>query len=351
MQVNWFKYFGAFLFVILGIWAFHADGIQAWSVLLFAFIVVPLLDVIAGTTPRFLNKEDVQRLKEKKKYDWLLYAMLPLQYTCLFFFLHQSTDAVGYTLAGRIFSMGVLCGVLGINVAHELGHRTKPSEQAMAKLLLITSCYGHFFVEHNRGHHKKVATPEDPASARKNESMYAFWLRSVVNSYLSAWKIENESRKRKKLAVWHPANAMVQIHAMQLGLWLLILLFFGSKGLLIAIAAGIVGFLLLESIDYIEHYGLARKEIAPGVYERVNEMHSWNCNHLPGRVLLFELSLHTDHHMNASIPYQGLSSHSNAPQLPTGYPGSMILALIPPLWFKIMNKRIEKYGETSTIPK
>lgn len=343
--MRWWKYLGAFIFAILGFLAFHENGLLSWSVLIFAFIVVPLLDLLTGPVVRLLGKEEVQQLKTEKKYDWLLYAMVPLQYACLFYFLYQSMDASGSTLAGRIFSMGVLCGVLGINVAHELGHRQKVSEQLLAKMLLITSCYGHFFVEHNRGHHKNVATPADPASARKNESMYAFWLRSVVNSYRSAWKIENDARRRKNLAVWHPANEMIKIHAMQFTLWLFILLIFGIKGLLLAIGAGVIGFLLLESIDYIEHYGLARKEISAGVYERVNEMHSWNCNHLPGRVLLFELSLHTDHHMNASIPYQALSSHSKAPQLPTGYPGSMILALIPPLWFNLMNSRIEHYEQ------
>jgi alkane 1-monooxygenase len=337
---GWWTYTAVYIFGLLALFSFRTEGLGAWSVLLFAFVLVPLLDILFGPSENHISREQRKNLEQSRIYDWLLYLVVPLQYFCLFDFLNHGIHSDGPVLFGRLIGMGILCGVLGINVAHELGHRHSVAEQWMAKLLLITSGYGHFFIEHNRGHHRKVGTHDDPATARKGESLYGFWWRSVIHSYLSAWRIENNSRQNKRLRVWHWQNEMIQIHAMQLALWMAIMALFGWKALLLAIMAGVIGFLLLESIDYIEHYGLQRKEIKPGIYERVNEMHSWNCDFLPGRLLLFELSLHSDHHINSSIKYQALNSHRNSPQLPTGYPGSVIMALLPPLWFYVMNKRL-----------
>jgi len=238
--------------------------------------------------------------------------------------------------------MGILCGVFGINVAHELGHRVTTNEKIMAKLLLLTSLYMHFYIEHNKGHHKRVATHDDPASARYGESIFQFYVRSIIGSYISAWEISNRELKKKGKHWFHLQNEILLFHVVQLAFLLLIFLLFGGATTLAFIGAAIVGICLLEAVNYIEHYGLSRKEIAPGKFERPLPAHSWNSNHPIGRIMLFELSRHSDHHYLASRKYQVLRHHEDAPQMPTGYPGMMVLAHVPPLWFYVMHKKINK---------
>jgi len=237
--------------------------------------------------------------------------------------------------------MGLLCGTFGINIGHELGHRVNRFEQVLAKASLLTSLYMHFFIEHNKGHHKKVATPEDPGSARYNEAIYLFYCRTIFFSYLSAWKIGNAAARKNGYPKWHWKNEMVQAHLVQ-GLFVLcIYIFAGTLVTGYFLVAAFIGILLLETVNYIEHYGLQRRPMVEGGYERAMPWHSWNSNHLLGRLMLFELSRHSDHHYMASRKYQVLQHHPGAPQLPTGYPGSMLLAMLPPAWFYIMNRRIK----------
>jgi alkane 1-monooxygenase len=254
----------------------------------------------------------------------------------------KAKDLLWWEVAGRVCSMGLLCGTFGINVAHELGHRVNKYEQVFAKALLLTSLYMHFFIEHNKGHHKNVATPHDPSSARFNEPVFSFYFRTIIFSYISAWKIANNQMKKKGLPAWHWKNEMLQVQIIQLLFVTAIFLLFGWLITGYFLAAATIGFLLLETVNYIEHYGLQRKQLAGGNYERAMPHHSWNSNHILGRLMLFELSRHSDHHYLASKKYQVLQHHQDAPQLPTGYPGSMILALVPPLWFYVMNKKIRK---------
>jgi alkane 1-monooxygenase len=234
-----------------------------------------------------------------------------------------------------------MCGVFGINVGHELGHRVNFFEQTMAKALLLTSLYMHFFIEHNKGHHKKVATREDPSSARFGEWVYGFHFRSVVFSYLSAWKIANNDVRKKGKPALSLYNEMIQFQLIQIAFVILIFFVFGWLTTLYFLIAAVIGFMLLETVNYIEHYGLQRKELDDGKYERALPAHSWNSDHVIGRLFLFELSRHSDHHYLASRKYQVLRHHDDSPQMPTGYPGMMILALIPPVWFWVMNKRIK----------
>jgi alkane 1-monooxygenase len=248
---------------------------------------------------------------------------------------------------GRIWVMGMLCGVFGINVGHELGHRVHRGEQLLAKMLLLTSQYMHFFIEHNKGHHKRVATPEDPSSARFGEWVYSFYFRTIVLSYVSAWKIAaNDARKNGHQALsFH--NEMIQFSLIQLLFITIITVFFGWTVTLYYLAAAAIGIILLETVNYIEHYGLKRKSIGNGIYERALPAHSWNSDHVIGRLMLFELSRHSDHHYLASRKYQLLRHHDDAPQMPTGYPGMMLLSLIPPVWFYVMNNRIKKLREAA----
>jgi alkane 1-monooxygenase len=220
----------------------------------------------------------------------------------------------------------------------------------MAKILLLTSLYTHFFIEHNKGHHKHVSTPLDPSSAPRGMHLYRFWVRSAGGSWLKAWQIAAAELKKQGYPALHFRNEMLQLQLMQL-VWLLgIGGLWGTVALLWYLPAAVMGFLLLETVNYIEHYGLSRKETMPGQYERPLPQHSWNSNHVLGRLMLFELSRHSDHHYMASRKYQVLRHHDAAPQLPTGYPGSMLLATIPPLWFWVMDKRLATVNEINPLP-
>ena len=343
-MIRAFKYLAPLSFYVLCFFSFTNTGLWCWIPLVYAFGLIPMLEIILKPEAANLTAAESELAKKNVLYDLMLYLFLPLQYVFLFLYLHSLSisQLPAWDLAGRIISMGLLCGVFGINVAHELGHRTNAYERIFAKALLATSLYMHFYIEHNKGHHKKVATPEDPSSARKNESIYFFWIRSIFFSYLSAWDIANSdcSKYNKKALSLH--NEMIQAHLLQ-GLLLGVIAFlFGWKILICFTASALFGILLLESVNYIEHYGLVRKKNENGVYERAIAIHSWNSSHPIGRIMLFELSRHSDHHYLASKKYQLLEHHEEAPQLPTGYPGSMLLSLIPPLWFGVMNRKIRK---------
>lgn len=323
--------------------AFLQQGWTSFLPLVYAFGIIPLLEL--GFRPTGGNLDAVEEALAKRDpwYDWVVYLMVPLQVGFVFFFLWiwQTTPLALYEQVGLIFALGLMCGVLGINVGHELGHRVKKPERLLAKIALMTSLYMHFFIEHNRGHHKRVATEEDPATARYGEIVYTFWFRSIALSYLSAWELEFKRLGQRNLPLWSWRNEMLQYHLIQIGWLVLIGGLFGGGALLAYIGAALIGVLLLETVNYIEHYGLQRERKTSGAYERVAPHHSWNSNHVMGRLLLFELSRHSDHHFMASRKYQILRHHEDAPQMPTGYPGMMVLSLLPPLWFRIMHPRIQ----------
>ena len=324
--------------------SFTLSGVYTFLPLIYAFGIIPFLELFVGPDNSNNTTEQEAYLKEDKTYDVLLYLIVPIQYGFLVFFLF-SIEEKGlslFDLIGRISGMGIMCGVLGINVAHELGHRSNKFEQFLAKSLLLTSLYMHFFIEHNRGHHKNVSTPEDPASARYGEVLYAFWIRSVINSYKSAWRLEFQRLRKLGLRKYSLRNEMLQFQLIQIGLVGLVFAFFGLKIMIYFISAATIGFLLLETVNYIEHYGLTRKASKEGRYERVLPAHSWNSDHIMGRLLLFELSRHSDHHYLASRKYQILRHMENSPQMPTGYPGMMLLTLIPPLWFAVIHRQMKK---------
>lgn len=344
MQVRAFKYLSPLIVYMLAWIAFTGKGWLTWSPMIYAWILLPLTELFITPDEKNLTTAEEELVKKDRIYDYLLYIIVIIQFIVLYKFLTsmQNHDLLWREVAGRICSMGLLCGSFGINVAHELGHRVTKYEQVFAKALLLTSLYMHFFIEHNKGHHKNVATPADPSSARYNEPVYTFYFRTIIFSYLSAWKIANSEMRKKGLPVLHWKNEMLQAQVIQLLFAATIVLLFGWLITLYFLTAATIGFLLLETVNYIEHYGLQRKQRADGNYERAMPQHSWNSNHILGRLMLFELSRHSDHHYLASKKYQVLQHHEEAPQLPTGYPGSMILAMIPPLWFYVMNKKIRK---------
>ena len=344
MSVRAFKYFSPFIIYIGAFRAFTTTGWQIWLPLVYAWIAIPAIELFLRPDTANLNEAEEELVKKDKIYDVLLYMVVPLQYATLILFLFSMSHDVltPIDIIGRIFVMGLCCGVFGINVGHELGHRVNKFEQALAKMLLLTSQYMHFFIEHNKGHHKRVATKEDPSSGRYGEWIYLFYFRTVFLSYFSAWNIANKEMRKKNLPVFSLKNEMIQFSIIQISFVALIFFVFGWLVTLYYLAAALIGILLLETVNYIEHYGLQRKLLNDGKYERAMPEHSWNSNHVIGRLMLFELSRHSDHHYLASRKYQVLRHHENSPQMPTGYPGMMILSLIPPAWFYVMNKRIKK---------
>jgi len=345
MKIRALKYLLPFILYAGAIRSFHTQGIQVWFPLFLAWIMIPLVELFIRPNEKNMGAAEEEMAKADKIYDLILYLAVPMQFIALYFFISNINDPSlkWYDVAGRVWVMGLMCGVFGINIGHELGHRVNIFEQTLAKMLLLTSLYMHFFIEHNKGHHKKVATPEDPSSARLGEWVYGFHLRSIIFSYLSAWHIANNEMKKEGRSVISINNEMIQFHFFQLAFLVLLFILFGLLPALYFIIAALIGILLLETVNYIEHYGLQRKQIGEGKYERALPAHSWNSNHIVGRLFLFELSRHSDHHYLASRKYQVLRHHDDSPQMPTGYPGMMILSLIPPIWFKLMNKKIKKY--------
>jgi alkane 1-monooxygenase len=240
---------------------------------------------------------------------------------------------------GLALTVGMVAGV-AINTAHELGHKRASSERWLSRVALAQTGYGHFFIEHNRGHHVRVATPEDPASARMGESFYAFWPRTVAGSLRSAWELERERLARMGRGPWTIRNDALSAWAMTLALYAALALAFGPVVLPYLLLQAVVGFSLLEVVNYLEHYGLMRSCREDGRYERTAPEHSWNSNNVASNVLLYHLQRHSDHHANPTRRYQALRHVDEAPQLPTGYAGMIVLALVPPLWRRTMDRRL-----------
>lgn len=343
-KVRALKYGLVFVLPVSVMFAFYTSGFWTWFPLMLVFGIIPLIELMFKPDEENMDSVEMEIVKKDRLYDYVIYSSVIYQYVflVLFFLSFSDEGATALDLVGRTVSMGLMCGVFGINVAHELGHRVKKSEQTMAKALLLSSLYMHFFIEHNRGHHKNVSTDKDPASSRRNEWLYAFWMRSMIFSWVSAWKLEFDRLKRKKLSKFHWSNEMLQFQIIQLAAVVVVYLIFGLWPMIGFVAAAFIGGLLLETVNYIEHYGLRREKVNDRRYENVQPHHSWNSNHPVGRLLLFELSRHSDHHFQAHKHYQTLVHHEASPQMPTGYPGMMVLSTIPPLWFAIMNKHVDK---------
>lgn len=307
------------------------------------FGFVPLLELFFNPDKDNFDKDQEEIEKANKFYTYILYLTLPIQLFFLGWFLmsFQNIELTTLEYIGRISAMGLMCGVIGINVGHELGHRNNRFDELLGEVLLLTSLNTHFLPYHNAGHHFNVATPKDAATARKNEVVYIFWIRSHFQSYYQAWEAENKRLKNLDRTWFHIQNRMLIYTICNVLLIVGIFFFFGLSSLLAFLAASVFGILLLETVNYIEHYGLLRKKNKHGRYERVKRTHSWNSDHVVGKIMLFNLSRHSDHHYNGSKHYQLLKSLPESPQMPTGYPGMMLVALFPPLWFKLMNKKLQ----------
>ena len=338
------KYIFAYTIPASAYISFISTGIWTYSSVFYAFLVIPILDVLTGESKENLSEEDASYKKTKWVFDLMLYLNIPIVFGLLFIFYSniQLYNYQVFEILGLVLSAGILLATNGINVAHELGHRTPYFERFFSKILYMPCLYMHFYIEHNFGHHLNVATPQDGASARFNQTLYSFWFTSVTRQYKSAWKIQIEMLNRQGLSFLSIKNDMLWYHLIQPFYLLIIYRLFSPKVVVIAIIIGVVAFLFLECINYIEHYGLRRFKTEFGRYERVQPYHSWNSNFNIGRITLYELTRHSDHHYKSSKKYQTLKSHEESPSLPYGYPTSILLSLVPPLWFWVMNPLVPK---------
>lgn len=318
----------------------------SWSAILLAYVFIPAVELLSPAPTGNVDEGARRSMESRRIYDFVLYLSVPVQFGILFLFLYavsQHWYADGVELAGWVAGTGLCCGAFGINAAHELGHRPKRREKFMSQALLLTSLYMHFFIEHNRGHHRHVSTPADPATSRRGEIVYAFWLRSVIGGFVSAWRIEAKRLRNLGRAPYGLENQMWLFVLMQLAFATGIFALLGTAAGLAFVGVAVIGFLLLETINYIEHYGLMREfNTERNRYEKVQPKHSWNSNHPLGRIVLFELPRHSDHHAFAERRYQGLRHFDESPQLPSGYPGMMLVALVPPLWFFVMHRKMDQ---------
>ena len=323
-----------------------------WFVVILVHAIIPALDWLFGEDAANPPDAALAGLVQDRYYSWVLYAFVPLQLAATVggAWLAATGDLPWHHLMGLAVSVGMINGV-AINTAHELGHKRDKVDRWLARISLAPTFYGHFYVEHNRGHHKNVSTPADPASSRMGETFWAFWPRTVVGSLRSAWHLEAERLARSGKGVWSPSNENLQSWAMSVVLWGAVLAVFGWVALPFLLIQAVYGFSLLEVVNYLEHYGLLRRTLPDGRVERCMPEHSWNSNHMVTNLFLYHLQRHSDHHANPTRHFQALRHFEESPQLPAGYAAMILLAYFPPLWFAVMDKRVIRHykGDLSRI--
>ncbi|BAD59465.1 alkane 1-monooxygenase [Nocardia farcinica] len=312
-----------------------------WVGPIIVLVIIPVLDWLVGEDGTNPRDEDYELLSNDRYYRWCTYLFLPVQLIGLVIAAAMwAGDELSFVdKLGLATTLGLVSGI-GINAAHELGHRVEHLERWLAKIALAQSAYGHFFVEHNRGHHVRVATPDDPASARLGESLYEFLPRSVAGGFRSAVALESERLARKGKRWWSPHNHILQAWSMTVVLFGGLMLVFGWQILGWLVLQAVIGAALLETVNYVEHYGLLRERRPDGRWARCSPRDSWNSDRLVTNIFLFHLQRHSDHHANPGRRYQTLRSCDVAPQLPAGYASMIVFAAIPPLWRAVMDHRV-----------
>tara|TARA_B100000513_G_scaffold194926_1_gene124567 strand:+ start:1025 stop:2059 length:1035 start_codon:yes stop_codon:yes gene_type:complete len=343
--VSKLKYIGVYFSPVLALISLNLSGIGAFTAIIFLYIIVPIAEQLIPQDKSNFSKKEKELAKYDKFYDWVLYLLVPLHLYVIFIFLNKVSasnvpiiDLIAYTM-----TMGTILGVNGINGGHELGHKTnEPFKLFCAHVLLATSLQNHFMTYHNSGHHRDVATPNDLTTARKGQNFYHFAIRSQIGGYFKTWRLEAEKLHKQGRKSW--LNPMIIHTIIPWTFQAIILYFFGWPTAILYLLASIFGISILESQNYFSHYGLERKQKEDGSYERVKAIHSWNSDHLIGRILLFELSRHSDHHFMGAKPYQILESKDDSPVLPFGYPAMLILGYFPFIFKPIMARQLDKYS-------
>ena len=328
---------------LIGIGLHAATGHEAWLLLpvLLSYVLLPAFDWLVGEDENNPPEAVVRQLDADRYYRVLTYLVVPLHFVSLivaaWWAATQPLSIVAFI--GLAVVAGMTSG-LGINTGHELGHKKSFLERTLAKIVLAVPAYGHFWIEHNRGHHRDVATPEDPASARMGESIYRFAMREIPGAYRRAWQLEKDRLNRRGMSVWHWNNQILQSQLVTVVLQGGLLLALGWKMLPFLLLHNVLAWWQLTSANYIEHYGLLRARTSNGRYEACAPQHSWNSNHLLSNLVLFHLERHSDHHANPQRRYQSLRHFDDLPTLPNGYFGCYLLAWVPPAWFRVMDPRL-----------
>ncbi len=339
--------------VAMGLHRLTGSGLWLWLGPAVMLGLVPLVDALVGDDGSNPPREALAGLEEDRYYRILTWLFVPLQYAAFGLGLARiaAGDLAVWEAVGLAITVGCVGG-LGINAAHELGHKSEAMERWLSKIALAQSFYGHFYVEHNRGHHVKVATPEDPSSARLGESFYRFLPRTVCGSLVDAWRLEARRLARRGLHPFRPGNDVVDAFLLSGVLWGATVAWFGPAVIPYLLLQAAVGIGLLEAVNYIEHYGLLRRRVDGGRdgWEPVAPRHSWNSNSVVSNVLLYHLQRHSDHHLHPTRRYQALCDDGGAPGLPAGYGGMVLLALLPPVWSRVMDPLVARhYGGDVTL--
>ncbi len=347
-------FFSALILPALLVTGYVLGGANLWLIHGFVFVLVPVMDWFIRKDTSNIPKESVAKVSKEFFYKLVTFLWVYVQLAVLIwgFYVVSVADFAWWEWLAFASGTALVTGGIGITVAHELGHKPAKLQQVYAQILLMTVSYMHFFIEHNRGHHVRVATPEDPATSRFGENFYSFWIRSVRDGYISAWELEKNRLAKNGLSPWSLNNQMIWFQVLPFALagmafivfsmiqnryvWEVPVYFFGQS---------ILAFTLLEAVNYLEHYGMERKILANGFYENVTPLHSWNASQSVSNFLLFQLQRHSDHHAFAFKPYQVLNHYDESPQLPAGYSAMILVAFFPPLWFALMNPRLEKWKE------
>jgi alkane 1-monooxygenase len=334
----------------LGAASGRADA-MAWFPLLFLFVGLPIVDTALGHDPHNVPPEREAAVARERWFVALTLLAVPVQAALLVWsarhFAHAGFGPVG--AVGWLLAQGVVGGVLAINTAHELIHKDARLERAAGGLLLASVGYHGFKIEHLRGHHVHVATPLDASSARRGQWLWTFLPQALVANPLAAWRLEAARLRGLGLPRWHWRNEMAAWTALWLAFAAAFALAFGAAGLVFFLAQGLVAAATLETINYIEHYGLTRARGADGRFERVGPAHSWNSDYALSNLMLFQLQRHSDHHAHPKRRYCVLRHRPEAPQLPGGYAAMFVLAWMPPLWRALVDPRVDAYARQAAV--
>lgn len=329
--------FGPVLMILSG------DARALWVPVVFFYGLAPLMDYWMGEDLSNPPEGAVPALDADLYYRWVTYLLAPVLWAG---FIFSAWFVASYNLPWHGWlAMVLITGSVGgfcINLGHEVGHKNTRLERWLTKFILAPTGYGHFTVEHNRGHHRDVATPADPASSRMGESIYRFLLREMPGALIRAWQLEKTRLKLKNQPLWSLHNEVLQPALITLLLWGALIVWLGVNIVPFLMVASFWGNFQLTSANYIEHYGLLRQERSPGKYEPCQPHHSWNSNHIFSNWALFHLQRHSDHHAHPLRRYQSLRHFDNLPRLPSGYFGMFSIAYIPPLWRYVMDERLLK---------
>ncbi len=344
----------SFLIIFLlpvSVWVgYRLGGFYNFLTPILVFGLIPLLDALLGVDKRNPIEEEEGSLAEDRFFRAIPWVCAPLQVAFVlwaaYVITHQPFRFV--EMLGFVLSVGITSGAMGINVSHELVHRVNNRyEPFLGRMMLATVCYLHWGLEHVKGHHKNVATPLDPATARMGESFYTFWPRTIAGGFLSAWEIEAGNLSRKGKGVWSLRNPFLRYVTAEILIVVAMGWLFGIGGIAFFFVQSLVAISLLEVVNYLEHYGMERRKLEDGQYEKVTPLHSWNASHWVTNRFLFNLQRHSDHHAKPGRRYQLLRHFKESPQLPNGYAGMVLLALVPPLWRWVMDDRVRAFREGS----